>query len=640
MAAHGEELQRHQDGRHAEGGDAHRRARPQGDHRRRRMPARASAARACRRRREAQARRARGACAFRRRRRNLHRRPFLHQALRLPIAYRQAQSRSLAQRPRGDRDRELCRLRLVRRGRARCGAVPVVLSRRDHPQSEPVGSRAASCAPNHDRLAQPTPRRGSCMTAPQVRPITLLIAALGGEGGGVLTDWIVAAASQTGFPVQSTSIPGVAQRTGATTYYIEIVPLPWRELGGNRPILALAPGVGDVDIVIASELMEAGRAVAAGFVTPDRTLMIASTTRSYLVVEKMAMADGRYDSARLVKAIEDHAQEYLLIDMEALAKQSGAMINAVMLGIIAGCGRLPIPAAAFEAAIRADGKAVEANLKGFRAGLVAAKPAIAAPAEDGGDTPDQGRSSSLADLERAIVAVMPGPARDIVLAGARRLTAYQNLAYARLYLDRLAPIRDADERAQAGGRLLREVARHLAVRMSYEDLIRVAQAKIDPARLPRIAADLGVKPGEPFTVTEFLKPGIEEMCSILPPWLATRILSLAERRGWVDRVHWAMEVNTASVSGFLRFWLLAKLRGWRPRSYRYGQEQHAIEAWLGLIVEAARLSVDLALEIAECARLIKGYGDTWKRGSGNYYLIESRVIRPVLAGAIALRQGI
>jgi indolepyruvate ferredoxin oxidoreductase, beta subunit len=55
------------------------------------------------------------------------------------------------------------------------------------------------------------------MTGPQARPITILIAALGGEGGGVLTDWIVAAASQLGFPVQSTSIPGVAQRTGATT---------------------------------------------------------------------------------------------------------------------------------------------------------------------------------------------------------------------------------------------------------------------------------------------------------------------------------------------------------------------------------------------------------------------------------------
>ncbi len=286
------------------------------------------------------------------------------------------------------------------------------------------------------------------MTGP--RPITILIAALGGEGGGVLTDWIVAAASQLGFPVQSTSIPGVAQRTGATTYYIEIVPVPARELGGKQPVLALAPGVGDVDIVLASELMEAGRAIGAGFVTPDRTLMIASTARSYLVVEKMAMGDGRYDSTRLVKAIEDHAHEHLLIDMDALAKQSGAMINAVMLGIIAGCERLPISAETFEAAIRADGKAVDANLKGFRAGLAAAQRPKGPRAER---VAGQRAGDAPADLERAIAA-MPAPARDVIAEGARRLTAYQDIRYAQHYLD--AP--GADPRRRRAGASRRPAA--------------------------------------------------------------------------------------------------------------------------------------------------------------------------------------
>ena len=56
------------------------------------------------------------------------------------------------------------------------------------------------------------------------RPITVLIAALGGEGGGVLASWLNRSATAQGLFVQSTSIPGVAQRTGATTYYAEIVP--------------------------------------------------------------------------------------------------------------------------------------------------------------------------------------------------------------------------------------------------------------------------------------------------------------------------------------------------------------------------------------------------------------------------------
>src|SRR5690242_8627374 len=131
------------------------------------------------------------------------------------------------------------------------------------------------------------------MTTP--RPIAILIAALGGEGGGVLTDWIVRAAASQGFPVQSTSIPGVAQRTGATTYHIEMAPVALARDGGSarRPILALAPAIGDVDLLVASELMEAGRAVAAGYTAPDRTMAIASTSRAYLVVEKIARSEER-----------------------------------------------------------------------------------------------------------------------------------------------------------------------------------------------------------------------------------------------------------------------------------------------------------------------------------------------------------
>jgi indolepyruvate ferredoxin oxidoreductase beta subunit len=473
------------------------------------------------------------------------------------------------------------------------------------------------------------------MSGPAPRPITLQIAALGGEGGGVLTDWIVAAASQAGFPVQSTSIPGVAQRTGATTYYIEIVPLPWRELGDKRPILALAPGVGDVDIVVASELLEAGRAIGSGFVTPDRTLMIASTARSYLVVERMAMGDGRYDSARLVKAIEEHAQENLLLDMDALAKQSGAMINAVMLGIIAGSERLPMPAAIYEDAIRADGKAVDANLRGFRAGLVAAKSAAARAADDGKRR--HGAVPSVAALEAEASAIMPAATTEIVVEGLRRTAAYQDVAYAGRYLDRLKAICEADDHADAGGRLVRETARQLAVRMTFEDVIRVAEAKIAPERFARIRAELGLKDGEPFRIVEVLKPGLEEMCQILPPRLALRVLSWAERRGW--RPHWGMEIESTALTGYLRFWALAKLKRFRPRGHRFALEQTAIEAWLKLILEAAHLSADVAIEVAECARLIKGYGDTWQRGSTNYQTIEAQVIRPALAGRIAPNQA-
>ncbi len=471
------------------------------------------------------------------------------------------------------------------------------------------------------------------MTTP--RPVAILIAALGGEGGGVLTDWIVTAAAAQGFPVQSTSIPGVAQRTGATTYYIEILPATLAALGGKRPILALTPGSGNVDVVLASELMEGARAIGNGFVTPDRTTLLASTHRSYAIAERMAMADGRYDTGRLMKAIETHARRHLVFDMAAVAKDTGAMINAVMLGALAAAQVLPITAQVFEDAIRHDGKAVDANLRGFRAGLAAATQAAVQAGSDGKRRRAPVRS--VAALETEANATMPASAREIAVEGLRRTAAYQDAAYAGLYLDRLRPILAADARANAGGRLIRETARQLAVRMTFEDVIRVAEAKIAPERFARIRAEMGLKDDEPFRIVEFLKPGLEEMCQVLPPRLAQRILAWADRRGW--RPHWGMEIETTSLFGYLRFWTLAKLKRFRPRGHRYVLEQAAITQWLDLIAEAARLSADVAVETAECARLIKGYGDTWQRGSANYATIEAQVIRPLLAGALPLAQG-
>ena len=506
-------------------------------------------------------------------------------------------------------------------------------------ESEPIGESRIP-AP------QPSPPQGEAVASnaahpatPAVQPITILIAALGGEGGGVLTDWIVMAAASQGFPVQSTSIPGVAQRTGATTYHIEMVPAPIAASdngSARRPVLALAPAVGDVDLLVASELMEAGRAVAGGYTASDRTMAIASTSRSYLVVEKIAMSDGRYDPQRLIAAVQKNSRQALLLDFETLARQANAMINAVLLGAIAGARALPIPAEAFEAAIRADGKAVEANLRGFRTGwdaAVAGSRASAEPAKRHKPAP------AASDLEMEI-AVMPAVAQGVITEGVHRLTVYQDRDYARLYLDRLNAIRAADDKAAAGGRLLAATARQLALRMSYEDVIRVAEAKIDPARLARIMRELAVKPGQTIAVTEFLKPGIDELCSVLRPGLAKRILKVARRYPALERVHFAMAVNSRSIFGYFRFAVLAKLRALRHKTFRFEKEQEAIAAWLRLIVEAATRSDELATEIAECAGLIKGYGDTHRRGSGNYEQIVKHVAMPALAGAMPLRQAI
>ena len=50
------------------------------------------------------------------------------------------------------------------------------------------------------------------------QPIKIAVLAMGGEGGGVLADWIVDLGEANGYIAQTTSVPGVAQRTGATIY--------------------------------------------------------------------------------------------------------------------------------------------------------------------------------------------------------------------------------------------------------------------------------------------------------------------------------------------------------------------------------------------------------------------------------------
>src|SRR5207237_8849183 len=116
------------------------------------------------------------------------------------------------------------------------------------------------------------------------------------------------AATPNDLPLQAASLPGVAQRPGATTYYLEIYPARRAELAGRDPVLSLTPSPGNVDIMVASELVEAGRAMTNGFVNPERTTLIASTHRIYATVEKMQMADGRYDSDQVMSAAHELAK--------------------------------------------------------------------------------------------------------------------------------------------------------------------------------------------------------------------------------------------------------------------------------------------------------------------------------------------
>ncbi len=451
------------------------------------------------------------------------------------------------------------------------------------------------------------------------KAVKILICAMGGEGGGVLMNWIVNAAWAKGYPVQATSVPGVAQRTGATTYYIEMLPeaLP---PGAPRPVFALIPTAGEVDVLVATEAAEAARAASNGLITPDRTHLIASTSRAYLMPEKMAMTDGRIEDDKISAVLDKSAHKLLLFDANAAAKDAGAIVNAVMLGAVAATGKIGIELEDFISAIKQEGKAVESNLAGLNSGYALAK---------GGVAEKSAESNVVSIAEGRVKNEFPDSVQSVLQHALRRLADYQNPAYAEMYLARLENFKKCDPE------LLETVAKQLALRMTYEDIIRVAQAKVRAERFERIKGEASAEPEDLLIVTDFFKPGVAEISDMLPAGLAKSLIAWGEKNGKMEYFGIGMAVKTTTIFGFLKLWLLAKLKWWRPRSYRWQIEQANIEDWLDLVDSASTLNANVATEIAELARLIKGYGTTHRRGMRNFSRIVEEFVRPMLtAGAI------
>lgn len=455
------------------------------------------------------------------------------------------------------------------------------------------------------------------------KPLSIAILAMGGQGGGVLADWIVALAEAKGWIAQSTSVPGVAQRTGATIYYLEM--LPARD--GVAPVLSLMPTPGDVDIVMAAELMEAGRSVLRGLVTPDRTILIASTHRSFAVVEKEKPGDGVGDPAIVVAATDFAAKRTIAFDMEALAARSGSMISAAMFGALAAAEALPFAKADFEAVIRAGGKGIEPSVKAFAAAFDRARSPeretlSRAPAKRFAPFPASAGHPDLDRLLRRIETEFPEAARPLLFAGVKKLVDYQDPAYADEYLTRLAALLAWDERhggADKGHAFTLQAAKYVANAMAYDDVIRVADLKTRASRAARVRREVGVGADQILYTTEYMHPRMEELCGTLP----ARWGAWIEGRPWLFRqldhlVNRGRRVRTGTLFWFLALYMVAGLKTRRRASLRHAREAAHREAWLGQATDTLARNYDLAVQVLECRRLVKGYSDTHARGLSKF----------------------
>lgn len=468
-------------------------------------------------------------------------------------------------------------------------------------------------------------------SAVSVRAIRIAVMAMGGEGGGVLANWLVDLAEHNGYVAQMTSVPGVAQRTGATLYYVEM--FPKAALAGRSPVLALMPLPGDVDIVLASELMEAGRAIQRGIVTPDRTTLIASTHRVFAIGEKIALDDGRVKADDILEACRIAAKTFAGLDMQAIAESEGSLISAVMFGALAGAAALPFPRSAFEATIERGGVGVAASMRAFAKAFAAMQGAgqaeQAASLAPIAVEPSAGESI---DPEIEAAAIFPASAMEIIRAGTARCRDWQDVAYARVYVRRLKILAEAGKPLGDGAApVLAEAARQLALAMTYEDVIRVAELKIRAERFARITAEVKLKAGQILEIREYLHPRLQEIAEILPARWGRFLMENRLARRIVE--HFTSDgriVETSSIRGFLLLYAVTKLKPYRRTSLRYAKEQNEIDGWLKLVRDCLAHDAGLALEVAELRNLVKGYGDTHARGSANFARIAQLV--PKLAG--------
>lgn len=484
-------------------------------------------------------------------------------------------------------------------------------------------------------------------TRSTLRPITMAILAMGGEGGGVLSDWVVALAEANGHYAQSTSVPGVAQRTGATVYYVEVFPKFHDGQELPYPVLSTMPTPGEVDIVVASELMEAGRAIQRGFATPDRTTLISSTSRTYAMPERTAMGDGRVDSQAIIDAAKGASKAFVRGDFARIAEENSSVISAVLFGAIAGAGVFPFTREQFEEAIRAGGKGVEPSLRAFDGGFrvasappavdiqIGMRPEIAVPedrtAEIAMETPEALVGARLQAQATRIRTEFPKAARPMLVHGIKRTAEYQDVAYADQYLDRVARVSAYETDPDGQARLTTEAARYVALWMTYEDTIRVAFHKTRGKRFTRIQGESRVREGEMLQVHEYLHPQIEEITDTMPTALGRWML----RTKWINALvfkvtHKGIKLQTSSLWGFTVLYFLARMRPIRRKSLRFALEQERIDAWLTSACSYADSDYDLACEIIECQRVVKGYGETHANGLRNFNELMNAV--PKLAG--------
>jgi indolepyruvate ferredoxin oxidoreductase beta subunit len=453
------------------------------------------------------------------------------------------------------------------------------------------------------------------------RATRILIGTVGGQGGGVLSDWLVKGLLNAGWQAQSIGLLGLSQRAGSVIYYVEA-----RPFGDKPPILSAYAAPGDVDLLLAQEFLELGRLLQGGFAHPDCTI-IANTYRYYGTLEKTPAEGGIYPSGVIRKAAETLSGDSYLFHAQELVAQAGLSLlssNAILLGAVAASKVFDLPAEPFRRAIEEAEVNVADNLKAFdlgysmmRGGTLPRALFKESEVLDWQQLAEQ-REAALPPRRRAEYRRLLEQARGAAPALSRifaeacyRLLDFQDGAYVRDYLTRVRDVQAA-EKARSGDdstAVTAAYAQHLANWMSYEDAPRVAQLKLRPERFARMRKEHNVRGEDPFWVDDFLAPDPPQIYGMLPAPLGRWVRERGRRwRQDFDHIAMPMRVRSNRPWGYFTLSVVAGMRHLRRHSLRHHEELALLKRWHDAVLHWLGRDATLGRLAADAGRVVKGYG--------------------------------
>jgi hypothetical protein len=206
------------------------------------------------------------------------------------------------------------------------------------------------------------------------------------------------------------------------------------------------------------------------------------------------------------------------------------------------------------------------------------------------------------------------------------LMDYQGSSYAQLYVDR---VRRFVGRRGVDDNMLGEIARLMALRMSYEDPIRIAQLQL--AEFERAARDTRAPSAEIMR----LKFRLDELIGALPAAVAQPALDVLQWIGWTHRPV-SIRFSTKTRWGIRRLRIEASLRRWRRFSVRYTNEHAWVERWLHMIGRSLEKQPSAAPVLVQTATMIQGYGDPYRQGLADWHAIINGLAKPTFDGVLPL----